>query len=111
MSLTKNCPDRKTQNTREAKKQSQELAKEKGYEIEEKYLSRRVLKIKNRASELPTFEIKFKTKHLTCDAAWKDGVNRLAKLAAQRLQEKQNLKIVVGWVRNRAQNELITSSK
>ena len=34
----------KTQNTREAKKQSQELAKEKGYEIEEKYLSRHVLK-------------------------------------------------------------------
>ena len=86
----------KTQNTREAKKQSQELAKEKGYEIEEKYLSRHVLKVKNRASELPTFEIKFKTKHLTFDAAWKDGVSRLAKLAAQRLQEKQNLKIVVG---------------
>ena len=28
--LNKKCPDRKTQNTREAKKQSQELAKEKG---------------------------------------------------------------------------------
>ena len=86
----------KTQNTREAKKQSQELAKEKGYEVEDKYLSRHVLRVKNRASELPTFEIKFKTKHLTFDAAWKDGVSRLAKLAAQRLQEKQNLKIVVG---------------
>ena len=73
----------KTQNTREAKKQSQELAKEKGYEIEEKYLSRHVLKVKNRASELPTFEIKFRTKHLTFDAAWKDGVSRLAKLAAE----------------------------
>ena len=96
MSLAKQCPDRKTQNTREATKQSQELAKEKGYEVEEKYLSRHVLKVKNRASELPTFGIKFKTKHLTFDAAWKDGVCRLAKLAAQRRQEKRNLKIVVG---------------
>ena len=55
----------KTQNAREATKQSQELAKEEGYEVEDKYLSRHVLKAKNRASELPTFEIKFKTKHLT----------------------------------------------
>ena len=64
--------------------------------MEEKYLSRHVLKVKSRASELPTFEIKFKTKRLTFDAAWKDGVSRLAKLAAQRLQEKQKFKIVVG---------------
>ena len=54
------------------------------------------MKVKNKASELPTFEVKFKKLHTTFDSAWKDGVSALVKLAAQRLKEKQNLKIVVG---------------
>ena len=52
--------------------------------------------MKNRESELPTFELKFKAVHTTFNTAWNEGVSRLAKLAAKRIQEKQNIKIVVG---------------
>ncbi len=34
--------------------------------------------------------------HTTFEAAWKDSVARLAKIAADKIREKQNLKVVVG---------------
>ena len=40
--------------------------------------------------------MKFKKVHTTFEAAWKDGVARLAKIAADKIREKPNLKIVVG---------------
>ena len=45
---------------------------------------------------MPTFELKFKKVHTTFEAAWKDGVARLVKIASDTIREKQNLKIVVG---------------
>ncbi len=45
---------------------------------------------------MPTFELKFKKIHTTCEAEWKDGVARLVKIAADNIKEKRNLKIVVG---------------
>ena len=52
--------------------------------------------MKNKNSELPTFELKFKKIHTTFEAAWKDGVARLVKIASDTIREKRNLKIVVG---------------
>ena len=47
-------------------------------------------------TKLPTFELKFKKEHTSFEAAWKDGVARLVKIAADKIREKQNLKLVVG---------------
>jgi len=45
---------------------------------------------------LPTFELRFKKVHTTFEAAWKDGLTRLIRIATDKLKEKKNLKIVVG---------------
>jgi len=62
----------------------------------EKNFTRYILSVKNKTSELPTFELKFKILYTNIDAAWKSGVLRLIKTAESRIEEKQNLKIVVG---------------
>ena len=38
----------------------------------------------------------FKKIHTTFEAAWKDGVARLVKIAADKIREKRNLKVLVG---------------
>ena len=72
------------------------MAQEANDTIHERETSKHIIKIKNKNSELPTFELKFKKIHTTFEAAWKDGVTRLVKIAADKIKEKQNLKLVVG---------------
>ena len=86
----------KAVNTKAAKRQAGEMAQEANYTTHERETSKHVIKIKNKNSELPTFELKFKKIHTTFEAAWKDGVARLVKIAADKIKEKQNSKLVVG---------------
>ena len=58
--------------------------------------SKHIVRVKSKSSEVPTFELKFITTHTTFEAAWKDGVARLVKIASDTIREKQNLEIVVG---------------
>ena len=83
-------------NTKAAKRQASEIAQESNYTIQQRETSKHIVKVKNKNSELPTFELKFKKIHTTFEAAWKDGVARLVKIASDTIREKQNLKIVVG---------------
>ena len=64
--------------------------------MQQRETSKHIVKIKNKNCELPTFELKFKKVHTTFEAAWKDGVVRLIKIASDTIKEKKNLKIVVG---------------
>ena len=84
------------ENTKAAKQQAQEISKEVDYTKEEKELKHHTVKINNRKSEQPTFEVRFKAEHKTFDEAWRAGVSALVKLASNRIREKRNLKIVVG---------------
>ena len=86
----------KTEQTKTAEQKAVEIAKESDFTIQQKELSKHTVRVKNKDSELPTFELWFKKEHTTFEAAWKDGVARLVKLAAERIREKQNLKVVVG---------------
>ena len=72
------------------------MEQEANYTTHERETTKHFIKIKNRNSELPTFELKFKKIHTTFEAAWKDGVARLVKIAEDKIREKQNLKLVVG---------------
>ncbi len=79
----------KTENTKVAKQKAEEIGKDADYIIHEKESPNYIVKIKNRTSELPTFEVKFKKEHSSFEAAWKDGVAKIAKLAAEKIWEKQ----------------------
>ena len=83
-------------NTKAAKRKAEEIAQESNYTIQHREMTNHTVRIKNANSELPTFELKFKKIHTTFEAAWKDGVSRLVKIAADKIKEKQNLKVVVG---------------
>ncbi len=74
----------KTENTKVAKQKAEEIGKDADYTIHEKETPNYIVKIKNRTSELPTFEVKFKKEHSSFEAAWKDGVAKLVKLAAEK---------------------------
>ena len=63
-------------NTKAAKRQAEEIARESNYTIQQRETSKHVVRVKNKNSELPTFELKFKKIHTTFEAAWKDGVAR-----------------------------------
>jgi len=84
---------KQTENTKLA---ANNTANDTKYEISEMENPKHILTIKHKRSELPTFELKFKTEYAVFDAAWKDGVSRLIKLAQGKIREKTNLKIVVG---------------
>ena len=86
----------KAVNTKSDKRKAIELEQEANYETHERETTKHYIKIKNRNSELPTFELKFKKIHTTFEAAWKDGVARLVQIAAKKIREKTNLKLVVG---------------
>jgi hypothetical protein len=86
-------------NIKLAKQQAKVIKQEEAEEkltITEKNLSRYIVRVKNKKSELPTFELDFKNEYTDFNAAWKSGVLRLIKLAENRLEEKPNIKIVVG---------------
>ena len=86
----------KAVNTKSDKRKASEMEQEANYETHERETTKHFIKIKNRSSELPTFELKFKKEHTTFEAAWKDGVARLVQIAAKKIREKTNLKLVVG---------------
>jgi hypothetical protein len=82
--------------TKADKRKASEMEQEANYTTHERETTKHYIKIKNRNSELPTFELKFKKDHTTFEAAWKDGVARLVRIAADKIREKRNLKLVVG---------------
>ena len=77
----------KAVNTKAAKRQAGEMAQDADYTTHERETSKHIIKIKNKNSELPTFELKFKKIHTTFEAAWKDGVTRLFKIAADKIRK------------------------
>ena len=76
-------------NTKAAKRQAEEMAQESNYSIQQRETSKHIIKIKNTNSDLPTFELKFKKIHTTFEAAWKDGVARLVKIAADKKEKNK----------------------
>ena len=77
-------------NAKSDKRKSAEMEQEANYETHERETTKHLIKIKNRNSELPTFELKFKKIHTTFEAAWKDGVARLVRIAADKIKETKN---------------------
>ena len=65
------------------------MAQDANYTTHERETSKHIIKIKNKNSELSTFELKFKKIHTTFEAAWKDGVTRLVKIAADKFRENR----------------------
>ena len=86
----------KAVNIKSAKRLAGEMAQDANYTTHERETTKHIINIKNKNSELPTFELKFKKIQTTFEAAWKDGATRLVKIAADKIREKQNLKLVVG---------------
>ncbi len=80
----------KAVNIKTAKRLAWEMEEEARYTTHARETTKHFIKIRNRNSELPTFELKFKKIHTTFEAAWKDGVARLVKIAADKIGEKQN---------------------
>ncbi len=86
-------------NVKLAKQQAKEIKQEEAEDkltVTEKNMSRYIVRVKNKKSELPTFELDFKNEYTDFNAAWKSGVVRLIKLAESRIEEKPNIKIVIG---------------
>jgi hypothetical protein len=79
----------KAANLKSDKRKAVEMEEETNYTTHERETTKHLIKIKNRNSELPTFELNFKKIHTTLEAAWRDGVARLVKIAAEKL-EKNN---------------------
>ena len=77
------------------KRKAAETVRDANYDVQQRETSKHIVKSKNKNSELPTFKLKFKKVHTKFEAAWKDGVVRLIKIASDTIKEKQNLKIVV----------------
>ncbi len=77
-------------NTKSAKRQASELARGSDFTEHQRETSKHVVRIKNKRSELPTFELRFKKVHTTFEAAWKDGVAQLVRLAVDKLKLKKN---------------------
>ena len=66
----------KSANKKSAKHQASEMAREFDFTEQQRETSKHVIRIKNKRSELPTFELRFKKVHTTFEAAWKDGLTR-----------------------------------
>ena len=79
----------KALNIKSATRQAGEMAQDANYTTHERETSKHIIKVKNKSCELPTFELKFKKIHTTFEAAWKDGVARLAKIAADKIRENK----------------------
>ena len=60
-------------NAKASKRQAEEIAQELNYTIQQRETSKHIVRVKNKNSDLPTFELKFKKVHTTFEAAWKDG--------------------------------------
>ena len=89
------------QNTKVAAQQAKEVIKHTSTDMNpkpvEKESTKHIYRVKNKSTELPTFELEFKKEYTVFSAAWQDGVERLVKMARDRLQEKKrNIKLVVG---------------
>ena len=69
--------------------------KDDGFKIVRKS-SKSIVRIKNKKSELPTFELEFLHDYNNFNSAWSAGVKRLITLAESRIKEKKNIKLVIG---------------
>ena len=79
-------------NVKLAKQQAKEIKQEEAEDkltVTEKNMSRYIVRVKNKKSELPTFELDFKNEYTDFNAAWKSGVIRLIKSAESRIEEKR----------------------
>ncbi len=65
------------------------MAQDANYTKHERETSKRIIKIKNKNSELPTFELKLRKIHTTFEAAWKDGVVSLVKIDADKSENNK----------------------
>jgi hypothetical protein len=79
----------------EAVKISKEIKNDSELEVVKKN-SKPMVRVKNKTSELPTFEVMFRKEYTVFAAAWRAAVNRLIKLAEEKIKDKKNIKIVVG---------------
>jgi hypothetical protein len=79
-----------------AKQKKEEHETEKRMNVISKELKRHHIRIKNKNSELPTFEVEFKEKIVDFNVAWKAGVNQLIRIAEKQISAKRNIKISVG---------------
>ena len=52
--------------------------------------------VKNKGTELPTFEVHFKQTIQTFNEAWKRGVKSITRAAELKIKEKKNVKITIG---------------
>ena len=64
--------------------------------IAQRNTSKDIVRVKNKRSELPTFELQFINDYPDFNVAWRHGVNKLIKIVVGRLQTKKNIKVVVG---------------
>ena len=71
-------------NKKSAKRQASEMARDSDFTEQQRETSKHVIRIKNKNSELPTFELRFKKVHTTFEAAWKDGLTRLIRIATKK---------------------------
>ena len=76
-------------NKQSAKRQASEMARESDFTEQQRETSKHVIRIKNKRSELPTFELRFKKVLTTFEAAWKDGLTRFIRIATEKLREKK----------------------
>ena len=76
-------------NAKASKRQAEEIAQELNYTIQQRETSKHIVRVKHNNSDLPTFELKFKKVHTTFEAAWKDGVARLVKIASDTIRENK----------------------
>ena len=74
-------------NTKATKRGAAEMAMDSNFTVQQRETSKHIIKTKNKNSELPTFEVRFKNIHTTFEAAWKDGVTRLVRIAADKIKE------------------------
>ncbi len=74
-------PD-KAENTKAAEGKAEQRAKDSNGTMQQTETSKRIVKLKNKNSELPTFDLQFKKEKASCEVAWGDAVARLVYMQA-----------------------------
>ena len=64
--------------------------------LDTKETKRTIIRLKNKATELPTLEVELKDIHTTFNTAWAAAYKKLIRMAEQALEVKHNIKIVIG---------------
>jgi hypothetical protein len=61
-----------------------------------KETKRTIIRLKNKATELPTLEVELKDEHTSFNTAWTAAYKKLIRMAEKSLDIKRNIKIVIG---------------